>query len=99
MVEFKSLVSMDVWAGFFGALLAAFMGHGKSVKERLIGFAVGFAFALFLTEPTLTFFKLSSTTYGGGAGFVLGFFGMTMADAVMNTDWRGIIKARFGGGA
>ena len=76
-----------------GAALAAFRQPTQQWPERLIGFSVGFAIALWGTLPFMDYFKLTAV-YTGGVGFALGFFGQTIADAVTGSDWAGIIKAR-----
>lgn len=77
-----------------GAALAAVRQPHQGWVERLIGFFVGFCIALWGTAPFIDFFHLNPVTYAGGVGFSLGFFGMTIADAVTGSDWAGIIKAR-----
>src|SRR6185295_5465285 len=100
MIEWKPLIP-----GALGAALAACMGPERGKIDRLIGFGVGFGFAAYCTDPTVDYFKLSSDTYSGGIGFVLGFFGMTVSDAIMrvikDVKWDSImalIKGKFGGG-
>jgi hypothetical protein len=87
--------------GAIGAALAAVTGPERSRTQRCIEFAAGFCIALFFTEPTLDFFKLTST-YSGPIGFSLGYFGMTMAHAILgalrDTNWVEVIKRRIGGG-
>lgn len=77
-----------------GAALAAIRQPHQGWIERLIGFSVGFCIAFWGTAPFMDLFKLNPLTYAGGVGFSLGFFGMTMADAITSSDWAGIIKAR-----
>lgn len=100
MIEFKALLP-----GFMGALLAAFTGPKRDSADRTLGFLTGFSFAVFLTGPALDYFKLLHDTYADGVGFVLGFFGMTLADAALRVfravEWASIldlIKSHFGGG-
>lgn len=100
MFELKPLIP-----GALGAGLAALMGPKREVKHRVIGFAVGFAFAVYLTVPVVDFFSLKADTYSGGVGFVLGFFGLTLSDAatrlINEINWEGLaslIKSKLGGG-
>lgn len=90
-----------LFPGFIGAFLAAITGPARDIKTRFIGFVSGFCIALYGTDPLLHFFSLSHDTYAAPAGFALGFFGMSVAEAVMKvireTDVAGIIKSRFGG--
>lgn len=90
-----------LFPGFIGAFLAAITGPARDIKTRFIGFVSGFCIALYGTDPLLHFFSLSHDTYAAPAGFALGFFGMSVAEAVMKvireTDFAGIIKSKFGG--
>lgn len=90
---FKTL--SEVWPAVAGASLAAIRAPNQDWKHRVIGFLVGFFIALFGTAPLLDFFHMKPEVYAGAFGFALGFFGMTMADAITGTDWAGIIKDRF----
>lgn len=99
MIELKPLIP-----GLLGSALAAFMGPARDRKDRFIGFLVGASIATFCTVPILEYFKLPHETYAGGVGFVMGFFGMSIADAglriVRDVNWASItdlIKARIGG--
>lgn len=85
----------EVWPAVAGAALAAVRAPNQDWQHRVIGFLVGFFIALFGTVPLLDFFHMKSEIYGGGFGFALGFFGMTVADAITGTDWASIIKDRF----
>ena len=90
-----------LFPGFIGAFLAAITGPARDIKTRFIGFIAGFCIALWGTDALLHFFSLNASIYAGPAGFALGFFGMSVAEAVMKvireTDIAGIIKGRFGG--
>jgi hypothetical protein len=90
-----------LFPGFIGALLASITGPARDIKTRFIGFSSGFCISLYGTEPLLHFFSLSNETYTAPAGFALGFFGMSVAEAAMKvireTDIAGIIKSKFGG--
>jgi hypothetical protein len=77
-----------------GAALAAVRQPHQGAIERLIGFFVGFFSALWLTGPFIDFFHLNSLTYSGGVSFSLGFFAMTISDAITGADWKGILKDR-----
>ena len=99
MIEIKPLIP-----GILGSGLAAFMGPRRGWQDRLIGFLVGSSFATYCTLPVLEYFKLQHDAYAGGVGFVLGFFGMSVADAALRVlrdiDWKSIgelIKSKLGG--
>lgn len=99
MIEIKPLIP-----GILGSGLAAFMGPKRGWQDRLIGFLVGASFATYCTIPFLTYFKLAHESYAGGVGFVLGFFGMSIADAALRLfreiDWKELfelIKSKIGG--
>lgn len=97
MFEVKPLLP-----GILGALLAAFTGPQRSHKMRALEFAFGFCVALFGTEPVLDIFALAADKYSGGVGFALGYFGMTIAQAILrlfnDTDWGKAVSRRLGGG-
>ena len=90
MIEFKPLIP-----GILGSGLAAFMGPKRGWPDRFVGFLVGASIATFCTLPTLEYFKLAHESYAGGVGFVLGFFGMSIADAGLRifhqVNWQGIL--------
>jgi|LauGreDrversion4_2_1035121.scaffolds.fasta_scaffold1432271_2 hypothetical protein len=90
-----------LFPGFIGAFLASVTGPARDIKTRFIGFVAGFSIALYGTDPLLHFFTLNHDTYAAPAGFALGFFGMSVAEAAMKvireTDIAGIIKSKFGG--
>ena len=99
MIELKPLIP-----GLLGSGLAAVMGPKRGWLDRFIGFLVGASIATFCTLPVLEYFRLAHETYAGGVGFVLGFFGMSIADAGLrvfhDVKWAGIldlIKSRTGG--
>ncbi len=91
-----------LFPGFIGALLASITGPSRDIKSRFIGFVVGFCVASYGTDPLLNFFSLSHETYQSGCGFILGYFGLSVSDAILKfireTDFAGIIKSKFGGG-
>ena len=102
-MDYLSLLGLELKttvAAGIGAFFAALMAKGKSIKDRIISFLAGFAFATFLTKPVIAFFNLSDASYAGGIGFVLGFLGMSVAEAalklIQETAWSEIIKLRFG---
>jgi hypothetical protein len=91
-----------LFPGLIGALLASITGPARDIKSRFIGFVFGFCVASYGTDPLLNFFSLSHDTYQSGCGFILGYFGLSVSDAVMKfireTDFSGIVKSKFGGG-
>ena len=91
-----------LFPGLIGAFLAAITGPARDIKSRFIGFIFGFCVASYGTDPLLNFFSLSHETYQSGAGFILGYFGLSVSDALMkfirDTDFAGIVKDKFGGG-
>jgi len=91
-----------LFPGLIGAALAAITGPARDIKERFIGFTFGFCVASFGADPMLNFFSLSHDTYQSGVGFILGYFGLSVSDALMKfireTDFAGIVKSKFGGG-
>lgn len=97
MIEIKPIL-----AGAGGAALAAMTGPDRSRTQRFVEFLAGFLISLLFTEAALDFFKLAASTYSGPIGFSLGYFGMTLAAAVLGAlrtvDWAGIIRDRLGGG-
>lgn len=86
--------------GFIGAFLAAITGPERSKIDRFIGFVFGFCIAMYGADPLLDFFNLTAQTYGAGVGFALGYFGMSLTDALMKTvreiDLAEILKNRWG---
>jgi len=86
---------------FIGAFLAAVTGPQRDKWSRFIGFVSGFSIALYFTDPILDFFKLAPETYAAPIGFALGYFGMSIAEALIKAirdlDIAGIIKSKFGG--
>lgn len=83
-----------------GAALAVALGPKRDWPERLTGFMAGFFVSVYATGPVVTWFGGAPGDYLGGVGFVLGLFGMSVADAlwraVRDTDIAGILKGRFG---
>lgn len=90
-----------LFPGFIGALLASITGPVRDIKTRFMGFVFGFCVASYGTDPLLNFFQLSHDTYQSGCGFILGYFGLSVSDAMMKfireTDFAGIVKSKFGG--
>lgn len=88
--------------GLLGAFLAALTGPQRSRALRAIEFAFGFCSSLFLTDPALDLLALSPDKYSGGIGFLLGYFGMTIAQAILRatseTEWGKALASRIGGG-
>lgn len=101
MMEAIFLKIKILFPGLIGAFLAAITGPSRDIKARFVGFIFGFCVASFGTDPLLNFFSLNHETYQSGAGFILGYFGLAVSDALMKfireTDFAGIIKSRFGG--
>lgn len=90
-----------LFPGLIGAFLAAITGPTRNIKERFVGFIFGFCVASYGADPLLNFFSLNHDTYQSGAGFILGYFGLSVSDALMKfireTDFAGIVKGKFGG--
>ena len=72
-----------VIAAFVGALLASLIGPKKSWQAKTVSFLVGFAAAVYLTGPVILYFDLKAGDYEGGIGFMLGLFGMSLADKAL----------------
>jgi hypothetical protein len=70
-------------AAFVGALIATLIGPKREWRERAVTFIVGFAAAVYLTHPTITYFELNAEAYEGGVGFMLGCFAMTITDKTL----------------
>ena len=72
-----------VIAAFIGALLASFLGPKKDWRAKTLCFLVGFAAAVYITGPLISYFELKAGDYEGGIGFMLGLFGMSLADKAL----------------
>ena len=72
-----------VIAAFIGAALASLIGPKKDWRAKTLSFLVGFASAVYLTSPVLSYFDLKAGDYEGGIGFMLGLFGMSLADKAL----------------
>lgn len=83
---------------FIGAFLAAVTGPQRDKWSRFTGFVAGFSIALYFTDPLLHFFDLSQENYSAPIGFALGYFGMSIAEAIIKAlrelDIAGIIKGK-----
>lgn len=86
---------------FVGAFLAAVTGPQRDKWSRFIGFVSGFSIALYFTDALLHFFQLSPETYSAPIGFALGYFGMSICEALIKAirdlDIAGIVKSKLGG--
>jgi hypothetical protein len=86
---------------FIGAFLAAVTGPQRDRWSRVIGFVSGFSIALYFTDAILHFFQLSADTYSAPVGFALGYFGMSVAEALIKAirdlDIAEVIKTKIGG--
>lgn len=71
-------------AGMVGSAVAMLIGPKRHWVHRLSTFVVGFAAAVFLTGPLLVYLKADSLQYGAGLGFMIGLFGMTIADKMLH---------------
>lgn len=78
------LSKASVVTGGIGAAAAAFNGDKRPWYVRVINFTVGFMVAAWGASIVVTVFHLPDTpTFNGALGFVLGYLGMTLMDAVM----------------
>lgn len=98
MIDFLVAKIQPYIPGFVGAVLAAIIGPKRTRIERLAGFLIGFSISLYCTEPVIDFFNLSPFVYAGGIGFILGFFGMHVADVTIailrGTDFVKLLTRR-----
>ena len=88
-------------AGGIGASIAAMRMQG-SITERIGKFTIGFACALWVPGIIIRYLGLpNEPQFYGALGFVFGYFGMTVADAMQDTlttisrhlqqvDWKAI---------
>lgn len=78
-------------AGSLGAAASAFQGKDRTKKERAINFIVGFCTALWIPALIIRWLGLpNSPEFYGALGFMCGYFGMAVADAAVQFDWRAI---------
>lgn len=89
-------------AGGLGAAVAAFRMPG-SLYERLGKFTIGFACALWGPSLVIKYLSLpEEAQFYGALGFVFGYFGMTVTDAIQETlntiarhlqqvDWKTVV--------
>jgi hypothetical protein len=70
-------------------------------KMRGVTVATGAVVAHYLTHPVIVVFNLSNIDPGGGTGFLLGLFGMSLAGAglklIRDIDWA-LVRGLFPGG-
>ena len=86
-------------AGAVGALIAAMKQKGIHWLQRVFLFLVGFSVALYLPKLIIVWFNLpNDPTFYAGVGFVFGYFGPALLDAlsdalsqVKSVDWKEII--------
>lgn len=102
MIEPEVVKNSPFIPGLIGSFLAALTGPQRDLWTRGIGFLAGFAVAVFFTDIVLDKLALPAKTYSGGVGFALGFFGLTIADALLRVfrevDWASIVRKKIGGG-
>jgi hypothetical protein len=82
--------------GFVGALLHALRVRDKHWLERLVAFGIGLFLAAAGTPALIRWLGLTNDpTYFSSLGFVLGYFGMALVDAVSEAiaDWKGMLAA------
>ena len=71
-------------AGGMGAVIAAMRMKG-SIPERVGKFTIGFACAMWLPGIIIRYLALpNEAQFYGALGFVFGYFGMTIADALQD---------------
>lgn len=101
MIEILLVKLKPFLPGLAGAMLAALTGPERRKMQRAVEFCAGCVIAYTFTDSALEFFRLS-TSYLAPVAFALGYFGMTIANALMSalrdTNWVEIIKNRIGGG-
>lgn len=102
LLQALGLMKGEVLSGFIGSVLSLRFYRDLGVWGKVTTFVGGWATAIFLTQPALTWFKLTPPeSYTGGIGFVVGLFSMSIASAVAkvlrDTEWARIISKRFGG--
>ena len=95
------LHEVSMIAGALGAAIAAMRMHG-TIIERVGKFTIGFACALWGPGIVINWMSLpQEPQFYGSLGFVFGYFGMTVADALQDTlttiarhltliDWKAI---------
>ena len=71
-------------AGLVGAVIATLIGPRRHWVHRITTFVVGFSTAVYLTEPLLAYLQADTMRYGAGMGFLVGLFGMTIADKLLH---------------
>lgn len=70
-------------SGFFGALLAALRAQNQTRTEKVLSFLTGVGFAMWLPAVVMKWFKIDDDpAIRGALGFVLGYFGMSLMDAL-----------------
>ena len=104
MLEWLGINKAAAVAGAIGAALAAAQGQDRTRLERSLNFLVGFGIACYAPDLIIGWFGLKDgPSIYGGMGFFLGYFGMSLTDAVVqaikalrDTDWKVIINSWLG---
>ena len=86
-------------AGAVGAVLAALRAASVTVLQRSVMFGVGFFCAIYVPRLVIAWFKLpDDSSFHAGIGFVLGYFGPSILDAVQEAlvkirtiDWKDVV--------
>ena len=98
------LNKVSVITGALGAALAAAQGSSRSVVTRVLNFIGGFCCAAWGTGAAVDYFQIAdgSAAIYGALGFALGYFGMTLVDALQvalgalrDLDWKDIATSWF----
>lgn len=97
----------SLFTGAVGAGVAALSGDSKTLLQRVLNFTVGFFVAAWGAGLVIAWFKLPETgTFYGSLGFVLGYLGMSIMDALTaaaaalkTVDFKALITGFFGRGA
>ena len=73
-------------SGAVGAVAGTLADHSPTIAwRRLANVALGVAMAYGLTPPAAQWLQVESNSYYGGIAFLIGFTGMTVAHAIMNS--------------
>ena len=93
-MDWKMLVPGALGAG--ATAVKGFIQDGGKTKA-ILGFALGFAIAVYFVDPLLHIFQLDKTIYYGVTMFALGYGGASVLDAFVEAAQKWTSK-KIGGG-
>lgn len=94
--NFRALLDMPEIAGIAGSLAGLKLAPGDTWQEKAFNFLVGCGFAIFAAPALCELSGVSSKAMQSGMAFVMGYAGMSLGAALLQSALQRIQETKFG---